>query len=800
MKVSLNWLQHYVNLSLPAPELSEKLTMSGTEVDKVEIVGAGWEGISVGQVVALEKHPNADRLLLATIDLGEESTTVVTGAPNLEEGQKVPFARVDAQLIDGHTGKLEKLKPAKIRGVRSEGMVCSEKELGISDHHEGIMVLPPEAPVGTPLDQYLGDTILDLSTTPNRPDCLSVIGIAREVAALTGQDTHIPDISYEEPESLVEEWVSVEIADPDLCPRYCASLITNVTIGPSPQWMQQRLLASGMRPISNIVDITNYVMLEYGQPLHAFDYEQIKGKKVIVRQAKAGESLFTIDGIKRGLNQDMLIIADEKDPIALAGVMGGADSEVIDTTTSILLESANFNGPSIRRTSAKLNLRSEASSRFEKSISPDLAPIALRRATQLLTELAGGKAAKGIVDVYPGKREKKPILLPQERISRVLGLEFETGRVQEVLASLGFSSELAGAAGDLSVAVPYWRTDIQLADDIIEEIARIIGYDEIPTTMLRGEVPEHMPAPLLTLKDFARDILVGCGMQEVITYSLTSQAMLDKIDPQRKVGAALKVANPMSLEQEYLRTSLSGSLLASFSANERHEQNSIRLFEVGRVYSPRENDLPDEKEMLAGVLGGLRFDRSWLSGEDKLGFFDAKGILETLFSRLRVEVSFVPAEDPNLIPGRTAAVAAAGQKLGVLGEVHPRTAALFDISSQPVIFFEVDLVKLLPLTEGVLRYQPIPRYPEIARDLALVVDADIAASKVQGIIQSFPLVSQVTLFDVYSGDKVPQGKKSLAFSIRFQSLERTLTDEEVNRTQQKIIERLQQELGATLRS
>jgi phenylalanyl-tRNA synthetase beta chain len=654
--------------------------------------------------------------------------------------------------------------------------------------------------VGVPLSQYIGDTILDFSVTPNRPDCLSVIGIAREVAALTSQAAHIPDISYEEPGAPIEGSVSVEIADPDLCFRYCASLVTDVKIGPSPQWMQQRLLACGMRPISNIVDITNYVMLEYGQPLHAFDYQQIKGKKVIVRRARNDESLFTLDGLKRDLNTDMLVIADETDPIALAGVMGGADSEVIDTTTSILLESANFYGGSIRRTSMKLNLRSEASSRFEKGISPELAPIALRRATQLLIELAGGKAARGIADVYPVRMSREPITLYRERIGRVLGIEFDTESVREVLSSLGFSVESAGVSGDLSVTVPYWRTDIRLADDLIEEVARITGYDEIPTTMLHGEIPKQLPAPLLALKETVRDILVGCGMQEVITYSQTSRAMLDRIDPHHELSPALRVANPMSLEQEYLRTSLRASLLACFAANERYKHRNIRLFEVGKVYLPRGNDLPEEREMLAGVLGGFLDEPSWLSGEATLGFFDAKGVLETLFNRLRIAASFKPVEDQNLVPGRTAEATVDGQKVGVLGEVHPRTATLFDISSQPVILFETDLEKLLSLSGVELRYQPIPRFPEIARDLALVVDADIAANKLQDIIQSFSMVSQVTLFDVYSGDKVTKGKKSLAFSIRYQSPERTLTDEEVNHAQQEIIERLQRELGATIRA
>jgi phenylalanyl-tRNA synthetase beta chain len=800
MKVSLNWLKDYVNITLSAKELAERLTMSGNEVGKIDVVGGTWEHVFVGQVTALDKHPNADRLKLATIDLGTERITVVTGAPNLEVGQKVPFAKVGARLIDGHTGEVAELKPAKIRGVKSEGMACSEKELGISDSHQGIMILPSDAPVGVPLSQYLGDTIFDIKVTPNRADCLSVIGIAREVAALTNQPTHIPEPSHAEEGEPIHNFISVEIADPDLCSRYCASLVTGVKIGPSPQWMQQRLIAGGMRPISNVVDITNYVMLEYGQPLHSFDYSQIKGKKIIVRRARNDELLYTLDGMERNLNPNMLVIADEKDPVALAGVMGGANSEVIDPTTSILLESANFNNISIRRTSIKLNLRSEASSRFERGISPELAPIALRRATQLLLELAGGKAAKGIADVYPGKREQKPVLLPRERVSRVLGLELSTERIQKVLESLGFGCKAAGTSGDLMVTIPYWRTDVRMADDLVEEIARIIGYDEIPTTLLSSQIPQQVPAPMLSLKEQIRDLFVGCGMQEVITYSLVSQATLDKVDPHKKLGPALRVANPMSTEQEYLRTSLQPGLLAAFASNEKHEKDGIKLFEVGRIYLPKANALPEEREMLVGILGGSRLERSWLSGEDTLDFFDAKGILETVFNRLKVKAGFKPAEDQTLLAGKTAEVIVGGERVGVVGEVHPKTAALFDISTQPITLFEIDLVKLLSCTGVVYRYRPIPRFPGNSRDIALTVDNSLAANRVQEVIESFPLVDQVTLFDVYSGEQVPPGKKSLALSVRFQSAERTLTDEEVNQAQQQIIERLQREFGAILRS
>src|SRR5512136_868023 len=423
MKVPFSWLREYISVSLRAREVAEGLTMAGIEANVTEATGPSWNKITVGQIVALEPHPNADRLQLATIDFGQGQSKVVCGAPNVRVGDKIPFAQVGAELVDGHSGKTAKLKPAKIRGVTSEGMACSEKELGISDSHEGVLVLPADAPLGAPLAEYLGDAVFDLEVTPNRPDCLSVLGIAREVAALTGQEMRLPSSSYEEAGPEIDQQVGVEIADPDLCRRYCASLIEGAKIGPSPAWMQQRLTACGMRPINNIVDITNYVMLEYGQPLHAFDFRRIGGAKIVVRRARAGEKLTSLDGVDRELRPDMLVIADQTIPVAIAGVMGGAESEVTETTTSVLLESANFNPVSIRRTSSGLKLRSEASMRFERGISPELTVPAIRRATQLMLQIAGGKAAKGIADAYPGKRAAKTIRLRASSISQLLGLD-----------------------------------------------------------------------------------------------------------------------------------------------------------------------------------------------------------------------------------------------------------------------------------------------------------------------------------------------------------------------------------------
>ncbi|MBE0415599.1 MAG: phenylalanine--tRNA ligase subunit beta [Dehalococcoidia bacterium] len=795
MKAPLNWLREYVDIALSPKELAKRLTMSGTEVKGIETIG-GWENIVVGQVVAIEPHPHAARLKLATIDLRGECLRSVCGASNLEMGQKVAFARIGAPLIDPQSGEPVRLERAKIRGIASEGMICSERELGISDRHEGIMVLPPDAPLGVPLNDYLGDAIFDLDITPNRPDCLSIIGIAREVAALTGKSVCLPETRYDEPGELIERKVSVEIADPDLCPRYCASLITDVKVAPSPPWMEQRLLACGMRPINNIVDVTNYVMLEYGQPLHAFDYERLAPKRIIVRRA-GDESITTLDGVERMLQSDMLVIADGEGPVAIAGVMGGSGSEVTEETTSVLIESANFNSVSIRRTAARLKLRSEASLRFEKGISPELTMLALKRATQLMAELSGGKIARGIIDVYSGKKEAKPIALSTKQVERILGIKIGLEKMMKVLCSLGFDCQTVSTE-ELSIAIPYWRTDVRLAEDLVEEIARIIGYDELPITLPSGALPQYEADPMRAIRERASDILAGCGIQEVITYSLISLEVSRKVVLNSGL-TPLKIANPITTEQEYLRTTLRPGLLEALSANEKHEEGSIRLFEVGKVYLPREGNLPEERQMLAGVLSGPRLDRSWHGEGEVLDFFDVKGVLETLFERLGVEASFEPVNDELFNPGRVARIMLWGEELGIIGELHPRMAEGFDIS-RPVYLFEINLEKLLPTTIAPRKYRPIPRFPATLRDIALVMDGEVAAKRVQDIIQSFPLVAKVALFDVYTGEQVPQGKKSLAFRILYQSPSRTLTDEEVNKEQERILERLHRELGAALRA
>jgi len=801
MKVPLKWLKEYVDITLPPAELAEKLTMAGIEAKRTQVTGGKWENIVVGQIIAINPHPNADRLRLPTVALGTEQQTVVCGAPNLRIGDKIAFAYVGAELIDGHTGQLVRLKPAKIRGVESSGMVCSEKELGISDSHEGIMVLPPDAPIGTPLADYLGDVIFDLDVTPNRPDCLCVIGIAREAAALTGQSLHSPEVSYEEAEPPTDQQIAIEIADPDLCSRYCASLITVIKIAESPQWLQQRLLACGMRPINNIVDATNYVMLELGQPLHAFDYEKIKSKRIIVRRAAEGEITVSLDGVERTLSPDMLVIADAERAVAIAGVMGGANSEVTDDTTAILLEAANFNPTSIHYTSHRLSLLSEASMRFERGIRAELTMPALKRATQLMVQLAGGKAAKGIADVYPDKRKPEPILLSTDKAKKLLGVEFSLNQIVNTLTSLGFECKPADSSSEVRVTAPYWRSDIQQAVDLIEEVARIIGYDKIPMTMLSEPLPRQNPAPIIGLKQKIRDSLVGYGFQEIITYSLTSLEMLNKLTSEAHPiePTSLRVVNPMTAEQEYLRTTLRANLLVALTSNRRHEEGGIRLFELGKIYLPQSKDLPDEPEVLCGLLSGARREKSWQGDGGSLDFFDAKGVVEGLFNQVGVAASFKPSDDKSFHPTKQAAIVINDNRLGVIGELHPKVAEAFDIA-EAVYLFETNVTDLLPFTIDHKMFQPIPRFPATVRDIALIVDTGVSHQQVLDIIKSFPLVKQVAVFDVYSGEQVPPGKKSLAYRITYQSPTHTLTDEEVNKVQEQILNKLSQQLGAALRT
>ncbi len=804
MKVSLKWLRNYVDIKLPPEKLAEKLTMAGLEVEAVYTVGDTWDNVVIGEVMAVNPHPHADRLTLATVDLGIEQRTVVCGAPNIGPGQRVPFARVGARLIDGHTGEAMSLKAARIRGVVSEGMVCSEKELGISENHEEILVLPREAPVGRALAAYLGDVILELNVTPNRPDCLSVVGIAREIAALTGELLHLPSLHYQELADSIDSFASVEIVERDLCPRYCASLITGIRVAPSPAWLQQRLNSCGMRPINNVVDVTNYVMLEYGQPLHAFDFDRLKGREIVVRRARDGERITTLDGIERTLSSEMPVIADKERPVAVAGIIGGLDCEVTDTTDVILVESASFNQAAIRRGCNLLRLQSEASIRFDKGLNSELPLLPLRRATQLLLELAGGRAARGIIDAYPGKSEPGLVSLAPHEVERLSGLRVNVSKIVKVLQALGFECQRTDSGSRISVSVPYWRSDIGCSADVVEEVVRTIGYDKVPATRLSSPLPPQRAELSLAeqrgnLKNRLRSALTGFGFQEILTYSLVSLEKLQKLSPKLELRTEpLKVANPMTREQELLRTTLRAGLLPALAHNQKYEQSGIRLFEIGKVFLPRGKDLPEERDMLCAVLSGPRLELSWHGDKGTLDFFDAKGVVEGLLNVLQLKGSFDIGDDDALFPGRRASIIVEGDKVGSLGELHAGVAQAFELSGS-VYLLEVDLEKLLTSVAGTNEYQAIPRFPFVTRDIALVVDGQVPFRKVEEIIRTLPLVRQVTLFDLYRGEQIPDGKKSFAVRIIYQSPDHTLTDEEVDQRQEQMLDRLYQELGAAIR-
>lgn len=798
MRVPLSWLKEFVDITLPLEELALYLTDAGLEVASVERTGE-WPGVYIGQVVSLERHPNADRLLLATVELGERRLRVVCGAPNVALGQKVALALEGATVLDPYSGQLTEVRRTTIRGIESPGMICSERELGISEDHSGIFVLPPDAPVGLPLSQYLGDTVLELEIRPHRPDALSVLGIAREIAALTGQKVREPPLEYPQDGEPIRKKTSVEVEELRLCPRYVAGLIEGVTVRPSPLWMQQRLRAAGLRPINNVVDVTNYVMLEMGQPLHAFDFNKLIGHRIVVRTARPGEKLVLLDGTLVELTPDMLIIADGQRPVALAGVMGGANSEVDASTTTVLLESANFLGTNIRRTAQALKIRTEASLRFEKGLSSLLPIYAARRAMRLLLELCGGQVAQGLLDVFPTRTKETRIVVSRRRLTTILGVDIPPAQVRQTLTSLGFSCRWT-PPDIFVVRVPYWRTDIRIPDDVAEEVARILGYDRLPTVLTGGSIPPAEPNPLRELREQMRDALVASGLQEIITYTLTDQESLYRVLSPEEAAShpPMRVANPMSRELEYLRTTLRVGLLRTLARNLRVRPITLGLFEVGRVFLPRPDDLPQEVEMAAAALAGVQPDRWGTPTQHHPDLFHLKTCLESALARLRVCAIFQPTQHPIFVEGQTAYVIVGGEKVGLLGQVHPRVSTYFQLEG-PVFFFELDLERLLPQTAPTRQYQPFSRFPPVREDLAIIVGENVPAQQAQLIIEESPLVASARLFDVYTGPPVPPGKKSLAFAITYSHLERTPTEQEVAQERQKIIRRLQEALGAVLR-
>jgi len=819
MKAPISWLKDYVEIKVSADELAEKLTLAGNEVTGVFQTTPAWEGIVVAEVIAVEAHPNADRLKLVTVSNGTAQPKVVCGAPNVAVGQKVAFAGVGVKLIDGHSGKEMELKTAVIRGVESSGMVLSEKELGISDHHEGILELPPEAAVGIPLAELLGDKVLEIDVTPNRSDCLSITGIAREVSAVTLptaakiQDVtgiKLPDTTYEEKGADIKSVLSVEISAPELCPRYTASVVKGIKIGDSPEWMQKRLIAMGMRPINNVVDITNYVMLEYGQPLHAFDLSKIASGKIIVRRAAEGEKFVTLDGEERELTADTVMIADAEKAIAIGGVMGGANSEVSAGTADIVLESANFSAASIHHTSHRLKLVSEASTRFERNLNPELPVHALKRATQLVLQICGGEALTGTIDVYPSKKYRVGIQVAPSRLNTVLGIDLGYDKILRALKSLGIEwywesqDESDYGSGSetqfLRVYQPYWRTDLSIAEDVIEEIARIVGYDQLPSAPLSGEIPKRVGPPILAFKKLFRMALVGFGFQETLALALSSYETLRKTYADGKLPVEpVKLLNPMSSEQECLRTNLRSALLSAIASNRRFEEGGLRLFEVGRVYQARPGQLPGEPEMVCGVVAGEAEPTGWQQCKRPFDFYDAKGLLETILGRMNLQYTVEPGSDPGLRPGHQASLSVGGTVFGVFGEVHPRVARNFDIGER-VYLFEVNLAAVMPRVKPGRAYRPLPKFPAVMRDIAIVVDNPVTHQRIGEVLGAFPLLKDISLFDVYTGKQLPEGKKSLAYRLTFQSPTATLTDAEVDKVMAEIVSTLATELGVTLRA
>ncbi|MFC2037048.1 phenylalanine--tRNA ligase subunit beta [Chloroflexota bacterium] len=838
MKVPISWLKDYVDLTVSLDELAERLTLAGLEVAAVEQIGDWWDRdkIVVGQVLEVRSHPNADRLVLVDVAYGgDQVEKCVTGAPNLfpykgvgPVSLKVAFAREGAELYDGHKEGFVKtrLKRTRIRGVPSRAMVCSEKELGISEEHEGIMFLPHEAPVGLPLVDYLGDTVLDLDLTPNLARCINVIGVAREIAVLTGATLRYPDTGWQTGGPPATSLARIEIEDPNLCARYIATIIVDVEIGPSPQWMQDRVRKAGMRPINNIVDITNYVMLEWGQPLHAFDYDKLVARAdgevptIIIRPARPGEKMMTLDGVDRTFGDDTLLICDTAGPIAVAGVMGGFETEIDESTRNILLESANFDFISIRRTTQALKLPSEASLRFGKGIHPALSEPAARRASELMRILAGGTIAKGLVDAYPSPPDPVVIELTTDAVERNLGIRFGLGEIMDILEPLEFKCAQS-AEESLHVTVPDHRLDCQYPADLIEEIARIHGYDHIPVTEMADRLPPQRANRALELEEEVRDILAGCGLQEIVTYSLTNLAREAALDPGKaaedlSAETYVVLSNPITQERSVMRRSLLSTGLETAAANLRF-RDRIGVFEVGKVFLLEAGEeLPGEPRHLSLIMSGPYGERHWLAtdGSD-LDFFALKGVIETLLARLHVTGAiYEPAEHPTFQPGRTACLkagasstadrrSAPGQAvaIGVLGELHPAVREAFELPNRRVAAAELDLEALLAQVPPTWFVEPISAYPAVLQDLAVIVDEDVPAASVQELIAGAGgfLLKGVRLFDVYRGDPIPVGKKSLAYALTFQAPDKTLRDAVVAKQVKRIVGRLKKELGAELR-
>ncbi len=859
MRVPLRWLNEFVQIDDLAPtDLAHLITMAGLEVGRIEYIGVPggelvWdaEKIRLVNILEVKPHPDADKLVLADVDYGGDTPhTVVTGAPNLfpyrNQGRlphplKGVFAREGARLYDGHKeGRvLTTLKGRPVRGIMSDAMLCSEKELGISDEHEGIIILDADAPIGVPAADLLGDVVLHIDLTPNLARCLSIVGVAREVAALTGRTLRLPAPQVPMDGAPVHDLTRATVATPELCPRFTLGVIEGITVKPSPYWMQYRLRLAGMRPINNIVDISNYVMLEWGQPTHAFDADCVQDQHLIVRLPQPGERVTTLDDRERDLapfpaaTPGPLIIADERGPLSLAGVMGGASSEVSVTTRRVILEAATWEPVQIRRTARHFKLPSEASHRFERGVDIDLPPIAQRRTLQFMRDLAGGTVANGIIDLYPQPYEPPVLHLTPAEVARIVGVQLPAAEIARMLTALGFAVDLPPASGlgdgmlapaldhtPLTVHIPSFRRDVTYLADLCEDVARVYGYEQIAPTRLSDTLPPPDQHPDLVLENAARDLLVGAGLSEIITYALTSMESVAAVQPSAAHPADyLKLANASTPEREYLRRSLLVTVLEALATN-LNERERVLLFEIGRVYLPRvpadpatassEDWLPDEPRRLAIGLAGQRIAPTWDAPADTpLDFFDLKGVIELLLTRygLHDRVQFVPlTDDERLHPGRAAQVLlvrADGKTTtpaGIFGEVHPDVSERLALKAPRALVAELELDVLIAAARPAT-YHVISRYPAISIDLAFAAPHDVPEATIAALIRrgAGNLLESLTLFDIYTGEQIAADQRSLAYRLTFRAPDRTLNDDAVGKVRAKIVRLLEREAGVTLR-
>ena len=792
MKAPISWLRDYVDINKDVKEYAKAMTLSGSKVEGIEDLGASIEKVVVGKIVSMRPHPDADKLQIAEVDIGTQTLQVVTGAPNVKAGDYIPLALPGARLPGGE------IKAAKLRGVESFGMMCSIDELNLTRDYlpdapeYGVYVFNNSPEIGKDIKEVLGlEPVVEFEITSNRPDCYSILGLARESAAALNSAFRKPVITVkEEGNGKASDYVSVSIENPELCARYAARVVTDVKVEPSPLWMQRRLAAAGMRPINNIVDITNYVMLELGQPMHAFDLKCIKGNHIIVRTARKDEKIVTLDGQLRELDPSMLVIAVKERAVALAGIMGGENSEVLPDTTTLLLESANFNGASVRLTSKKVGIRSEASSRFEKGLDIENAITAINRAAQLIEELGAGKVVPGIVDCNPVRPEQVKIKLNPGNVNRLLGTDIDPGWMLDLFEKLEFGVDRE----TMMLTVPSFRPDIKREADLAEEVARFFDYNNIVPTLLPGKTTTLGRKTFSQkMDDFIIEQMLSSGLYETYTYSFTSPKVFDKLNlpGDDKLRNAVVITNPLGEDFSIMRTTTIPQMLEVINTNYNRKVEEGRFFEISYVYLPREEEmLPDEKKILTiGMYGNT-------------DFYDIKGIVEQLILRMNIQNAEFIAERNNPVfhPGKTARVVIGDETAGYVGEIHPDVADNFECPYDTYIAV-LEIKTLVENADMVRDYKPLPRYPAVSRDIAVLINDDVTVSDIEKALKrkGGEYLEEIRLFDVYKGEQVPEGKKSVAYTLVFRSLERTLVDDEVNRAVEDMLNELKTEFGAVLR-